>query len=182
VCCRQAQRTTILKKSCQDAIALLHELDSLGDNPNPMEISQLPYLTAVTQETLRMYPVIPILFPRIAKSAVKIGGYEFDAEATFMPSIYLVHYREDLYPNAEQFKPERFLSQQYSAWEYLPFGGGSRRCLGYALAQLEMKLVLATVLSKYQLALAEDKPVKVQRRGFTLAPAGGVRMVMTGKR
>jgi unspecific monooxygenase len=161
---------------------LQHELDSLGDNPNPMEIAQLPYLTAVTQETLRMYPVIPGLFPRITKSSMKIAGYEFDAETTLMPSIYLVHYREDLYPNPEQFKPERFLGRQYSAWEYLPFGGGSRRCLGFALAQLEMKLVLATILSKYQLALAEDKPVKVQRRGFTLSPAGGVRMVMTGKR
>ena len=99
-----------------------------------------------------------------------------------MPSIYLVHYREDLYPNAQQFKPERFLLRQYSPWEYLPFGGGSRRCLGAALAQLEMKLVLATILSKYQLALANDKPIKLQRRGFTLAPTGGVRMVMTRSR
>jgi len=160
---------------------LLQELDSLGDSP-PMQIAQLPYLTVVCQETLRMYPVIPILFPRITKSPVKIAGYQFDAETTLMPSIYLVHYREDLYPNAQQFKPERFLKHQYSASEYFPFGGGSRRCLGYALAQLEMKLVLATVLSKYQLALAEDKPVKLQRRGFTLAPAGGVRLVMAGKR
>lgn len=161
---------------------LLSELDSLGDNHNPMEIAQLPYLTAVCQETLRMYPILPVLFPRIAKSSIKIAGYEFDAETTLMPSIYLVHYCEDLYPNAEQFKPERFLSRQYSTGEYLPFGGGSRRCLGYALAQLEMKLVLATVLSKYQLALTENKPVKVQRRGFTLAPVGGVRMMMTQKR
>ncbi|MBW4670481.1 MAG: cytochrome P450 [Cyanomargarita calcarea GSE-NOS-MK-12-04C] len=161
---------------------LQQELDSLGDNHNPMEIAQLPYLTAVCQETLRMYPVIPGLFSRITKSSMKIAGYEFDAETTLMPSIYLVHYREDLYPNAEQFKPERFLERQYSAGEYLPFGGGSRRCLGSALAQLEMKLVLATVLSKYQLANSEDKPIKVQRRGFTLAPAGGVRMLMTGKR
>lgn len=161
---------------------LLQELDSLGENSPPMEIAQLPYLTAVCQETLRMYPVIPVIFPRLTKSPVKIAGYLFDAETTLMPSIYLVHYREDLYPSAQQFKPERFLERQYSPSEYLPFGGGSRRCLGYALAQLEMKLVLATVLSKYQLALAEDKPVKLQRRGFTLAPAGGVRMVMTGKR
>jgi len=161
---------------------LLQELDSLGENSSPMEIAQLPYLTAVCQETLRMYPVLPILFPRITKSPVKIAGHQFDTETTLMPSIYLVHYREDLYPNAQQFKPERFLKHQYSPSEYLPFGGGSRRCLGYPLAQLEMKLVLATVLSKYQLALAEDKPVKLQRRGFTLAPAGGVRVVMTGKR
>lgn len=99
----------------------------------------------------------------------------------FKKSSALIPNREDLYPNPQQFKPERFLERQYSPSEYLPFGGGSRRCLGYALAQLEMKLVLAAVLSKYQLALAEDKPVKLQRRGFTLAPAGGVRMVMTGK-
>ncbi|MBF2066052.1 MAG: cytochrome P450 [Calothrix sp. C42_A2020_038] len=161
---------------------LQHELDSLGNNHNPMEIAQLPHLTAVCQETLRMYPVIPALFPRIAKSSIKIAGYEFGAETTFLPSIYLVHYREDLYPNPQQFKPERFLERQYSPAEYLPFGGGSRRCLGYALAQLEMKLVLATILSKYQLVLAEDKPIKIQRRGFTLAPKGGVRIMITGKR
>lgn len=161
---------------------LLQELDSLGENSSPMKIAELPYLTAVCQETLRMYPVIPVLFPRITKSPVKLGGHSFEKETTLMPSIYLVHYREDLYPNAQQFKPERFLERQYSPHEYFPFGGGSRRCLGYALAQLEMKLVLATILSRYQLALAEDKPVKLQRRGFTLAPTGGVRMVMTGRR
>jgi len=161
---------------------LLEELDSLGENSPPMKIAELPYLTAVCQETLRMYPVIPVLFPRITKSPVKLGGYHFEKETILMPSIYLVHYREDLYPDARVFKPERFLERQYSPNEYLPFGGGSRRCLGYALAQLEMKLVLATILSQYQLVLAEDKPVKLQRRGFTLAPTGGVRMVMTGKR
>ncbi len=161
---------------------LLQELDSLGENSSPMKIAQLPYLTAVCQETLRMYPVIPVIFPRITKSSVKIAGHLFEPQTTLMPSIYLVHYREDLYPHAQQFKPERFLERQYSPWEYLPFGGGSRRCLGAALAQLEMKLVLATILSKYQLTLALDKPVKLQRRGFTLAPTGGVRMVMTKAR
>ena len=158
------------------------ELENLAENPNPLEIAKLPYLSAICQETLRMYPVLPVLFPRIAKSPIKIAGIEFDAETTFMPSVYLVHYREDLYPEPEKFKPERFIEKQYSASEYFPFGGGSRRCLGYALAQLEMKLVLATVISKYQLACVEDKPVKIQRRGFTLAPTGGVNMVMKGKR
>ncbi len=158
------------------------ELENLGENPNLLEIAKLPYLSAICQETLRMYPVLPVLFPRIALAPIKIAGYQFDAETTFMPSVYLVHYREDLYPEPEKFKPERFLERQYSASEYFPFGGGSRRCLGYALAQLEMKLVLATVISKYQLACAEDKPVKIQRRGFTLAPTGGVNMVMKGKR
>ncbi len=161
---------------------LLNELDKVGKNSPPKEIAQLPYLTAVCQETLRMYPVLPTIFPRIAKSPVKVAGCWFDAETTLMPTAYLVHYREDVYPNAQQFEPERFLERQYSASEYFPFGGGIRRCLGDALAQLEMKLVLATILTQYQLALTDDKPVNVQRRGFTLAPTGGVRMVMTGKR
>jgi len=158
------------------------ELKNLGENPNPLEIAKLPYLSAVCQETLRMYPVLPVLFPRIAKSPIKIAGIEFDAETIFMPSVYLVHYREDLYPNPQQFQPQRFLEKQYSPCEYFPFGGGSRRCLGYALAQLEMKLVIATVLSKYQLASLDQQPVKIQRRGFTLAPTGGVKMVMKGNR
>lgn len=161
---------------------LLAEIDKLGANLSLQEISHLPYLSAVCQEILRMYPVIPILFPRIAKSSVKIGGYECDAGTTFMVSIPLVHYREDLYPNPQEFQPERFLHHQYSPAEYIPFGGGNRRCLGYALALLEIKIVLATVLNKYKFALSETKPVKIQRRGFGLSPAGGVKMVMEGKR
>lgn len=80
------------------------------------------------------------------------------------------------------FKPERFLERQFSPYEYLPFGGGSRRCIGLALAQFEMKLVLATILSRYQLALADQRPVRPQRRGVTLAPAGGVKMMVKGHR
>jgi len=161
---------------------LLQELDELGECPSPLDIARLPYLTAVCQEVLRMYPVTPVLFPRIAKSPVQIGGYSFAPETTFMTSAYLVHYREELYPQPKEFKPERFLDRQYAPEEYMPFGGGSRRCLGYALAQLEIKLVLATILSEHQLALAEEKPVKPHRRGFVLAPAGGVRMQTIGKR
>lgn len=158
------------------------ELDALGDRPTPLEIARLPYLTAVCQEVLRMYPVAPVLFPRVAREPVRVGGHSFAPGTVLMASLYLIHYREDLYPHPHEFKPERFLERQYGPGEYLPFGGGSRRCLGYALAQLEIKLVLATILSDYELALAEDNPVKVTRRGFVLAPAGGVRMKLTGKR
>jgi cytochrome P450 family 110 len=161
---------------------LLYELDSLGDHPQLMQLAQLPYLTAVCQETLRKYPVLPGVFPRITKVPIAIAGYQFDANTPLMPSIYLVHHREDLYPNPHRFNPERFLERQYSPSEYFPFGGGNRRCLGYALAQLEMKLVLATVLSQCELRLLDSRPVKIQRRGLTLSPAGGVRVVMTGRR
>jgi hypothetical protein len=90
---------------------------------------------------------------------------------------------ENLYAIApQQFKPERFLERQFSPYEFIPFGAGARRCIGDALAQFEMKLVLATILSRYQLALADNQPETPQRRGITLAPARGVKMVITGQR
>ncbi|NET54566.1 MAG: cytochrome P450, partial [Merismopedia sp. SIO2A8] len=109
-------------------------------------------------------------------------GRQYDTNTILFPCIYLTHHREELYQQASQFKPERFIERQYSAYEYLPFGGGNRLCIGYALAMLEMKLVLATILSRYQLALVDDKPVKPTRRGVTLAPANGIPMVLKGQR
>jgi cytochrome P450 len=161
---------------------LLQELDTLGDNPDPVAISRLPYLSAVCQETLRIYPVGILTFPRVVEKPVKLMGYEIEPETIVMGCIYLTHHREDLYPEPKTFKPERFLERQFSPYEYLPFGGGSRRCIGLALAQFEMKLVLATILSRYQLALADQRPVRPQRRGVTLAPAGGVKMLAKGQR
>lgn len=161
---------------------LLQEVATLGPDPDPMSLARLPYLNAVCQETLRIYPVGMLTFPRTARSPVEIMGYSFDPGTILVGCIYLTHQRPDLYPEPEKFKPERFLERQFSPYEYLPFGGGSRRCIGMALAQLEMKLVLATILSHYSLALAEPRPVQPQRRGVTLAPATGVRMVLTEQR
>ena len=161
---------------------LLDELDSLGDNPEPMAIFRRPYLTAVCQETLRIYPVAMNTFSRVVKSNMKIIGHTLEPGTEVVGSIYLTHHREDLYPEPKQFKPERFLEREFSPYEFIPFGGGARRCIGMALAQFEMKLVLATVLSGWQLSLADDKPVQAKRRGILLAPAGGVKMVMKGKR
>ncbi|GBF79612.1 cytochrome P450 [Aphanothece sacrum] len=161
---------------------LLEELANLGENPNPMTMAKLPYLSAVCQETLRIYPVGLLTFGRITNSPVSIMEHEFDPEIMLAGCIYLTHHREDLYPNSKQFKPERFLERQYSAYEFYPFGGGNRLCIGYALALLEMKLVLATILSNYELNLAPNQTVKPERRGFTLAPSGGVKMIMQGQK
>lgn len=161
---------------------LLQELDTLGKNPDPTAIARLPYLTAVCQETLRIYPVGMLTFPRVVEKPMTMMGYDLEPETILMGCIYLTHHREDLYPEPKQFKPERFLERQFSPYEYLPFGGGSRRCIGLALAQFEMRLVLATILSRYQLALFESRPVRPQRRGVTLAPAGGVKMVIQAQR
>ncbi|MBN3870028.1 cytochrome P450 [Nostoc sp. JL33] len=161
---------------------LLQELDTLGDSPDPMSIYQLPYLTAVCNETLRIYPVTMFSFPRVVQESVELLGHPLEPGTVLLPSIYLTHHREDLYPQSKQFKPERFIERQFSPYEFLPFGGGVRRCIGQALAQFEIKLVFATVLSRYDLALVDQRPEKPQRRGFNLAPSSGVKMVITGRR
>lgn len=161
---------------------LLQELDNLGENPKANDILKLPYLNAVCQETLRIYPVVNFALPRVLKSPLEIMGYQLEPGTIVSPCIYLTHHREDLYPEPKQFKPERFLERQFSPYEYLPFGGGNRRCLGYAFALFEMKLVLATVLSRWELELADNKPVKPARKALLMVPKDGVRMVLRDKR
>jgi cytochrome P450 len=160
---------------------LIEEIDSLGSDPDPSAIAKLPYLNAVCCETLRIYPIAISPFPRILKVPMEIGGYQFEAGAIVVISIYLTHQREDIYPQPKQFKPERFLERQFSPYEYLPFGGSNRRCIGAAFALFEMKLVLANVLSNYELKLASNRPVKPTRRGLTVAPPTNMRMVVKQK-
>ncbi len=161
---------------------LLQELDSLGNYPDPMSIYRLPYLTAICNETLRIYPILMFSLPRVVQEPVQLMGYRLEPGTVVLPNIYMTHQREDLYPEPKLFKPERFLERQFSPYEFLPFGGGVRRCIGDALAQFEMKLVLATIISKYQLSLADNRPERPQRRGFTLAPTNGVKMLIQGQR
>lgn len=159
---------------------LLQELDGVGDDPSA--VFRLPYLNAVCAEALRIYPVAMLTFPRVVKEPISLLGYDFEPGTILAGSIYLTHRRPDLYPQPEQFRPERFLERQFSPYEYLPFGGGSRRCIGLAFAQFEMKVVLAQILSCLELTLADQRPVRAVRRGLVTGPAGGVRMMVTGQR
>ena len=158
---------------------LLKELKSVTDPMDWMSIFRLPYLTAVCNETLRIHPVAMLTFPRVVVEPVELLGHKLESNTIVIGCIYLLHHREELYPDAEQFKPERFLDRQFSPYEFMPFGGGVRRCVGEALAQFEMKIVLATILLNYDLELSDRKPVKPQRRGVTLAPAGGIKMTLS---
>ncbi|MEH1856225.1 MAG: cytochrome P450 [Nostoc sp.] len=158
---------------------LLQELNTVGLNPDLSNIAKLPYLTAVCQETLRIYPIAMTAFVRVVKNPITIMGYELREGTAIIPSIYLAHHREEVYPQSKQFKPERFLERQYSPYEYLPFGGGNRRCIGMAFAQYEMKIVLATILSEFQVSLVNKRPVRPVRRGLTLAAPAGMRMIAT---
>jgi cytochrome P450 family 110 len=161
---------------------LIKELATLGHSPDPIAISRLPWLSAVCQEVLRICPAAYATFPRVVKSPIELMGYKLEPGTEVITCIYLTHQREDLYPDPKQFKPERFLERKFSPYEYLPFGGGSRACIGAAFSLFVMKLVLATLLSRYQLALADNKPVQAQVIRLTLSPIGGVKMVMTDRK
>ncbi|WP_019504118.1 cytochrome P450 [Pleurocapsa sp. PCC 7319] len=158
------------------------EIASLDSAPDPMEIAKLPFLDAVCKETLRIYPIGMLTFPRVVQEPMELMGYKLEVGQILLGCIYLLHQREDVYPEPTKFKPERFLEREFSAYEFFPFGGGKRRCIGEALAQLEMKLVLATIISQFELELVSQKPETPTRRGVTLAPKTGVRMIFKGKK
>lgn len=157
---------------------LMAELESVADDADPLTVAALPYLSAVAFETLRLYPIAPIAAPRASKEAVTIDGHTYPANTYLTPAIYSVHHREDLYPDSKTFRPERFLERQFSPAEFLPFGGGNRRCIGYALAKLELNLVLATLLKQHSFRLANDETVTPSRRGVVLATSNGVPLVV----
>jgi cytochrome P450 family 110 len=150
---------------------LLSELGSIGGAYDPNTIFRLPYLNAICSETLRIYPVGMLTFPRVTKTRVELTATSLNPGTIVMGCIYLAHRREDVYPDPEQFRPERFLERRFSPFEYLPFGGGSRRCIGMAFAQFEMKLVISRILSTFELVFTSKRPVRLGRRGVTSGPS-----------
>nr|ATN39896.1 MstB [Scytonema sp. PCC 10023] len=158
------------------------EIDTIRTDADPSFIARLPYLTAVCQETLRLHPIAFQTNPRKLKAPLEIMSYQFDPGTILVGLTYLTHKREDLYPQPTRFHPERFLTRQFAPYEYLPFGGGNRSCIGMAFAQFEMKLVLAKILSYWQLALVEQRPVKLVRHTVAVAPPNSLRMLVNGQR
>ncbi len=157
------------------------EIQQHNLSQDPVALTKLPYLNAVCQETLRIYPVAMLTFSRQLQQPLELMGHPLPAQTKLVGSIYLLHHREDLYPDSKQFRPERFLERQYSPFEFMPFGSGARRCVGAALALYELKIVLGTLLTEYDLALTTRQPVQPQRRGITLGMKGGVEMIYQGQ-
>jgi cytochrome P450 family 110 len=149
---------------------LLAELQTV-DPGDHGALSRLPYLNAVCCETLRIYPVGMLTFPRVTTSRVELGGYSLEPGTIVIGSIYLTHRRKEIYPDPDRFRPERFLERRFSPYEYLPFGGGARRCIGMTFAQFEMKLVISGILSSFELALADNRSARPMRRGVTAGPS-----------
>jgi cytochrome P450 len=133
------------------------------------------YLDAVVKETLRLRPVIDAAERTLTKPRV-VAGWELPAGIRVYPGIVLTHMREDLYPRAREFRPERWLEGDAESYAWLPFGGGIRRCLGAALAQAEIAEVLRVAVRAVELRPARERPDPVVLRGITLAPRFGVQV------
>ncbi len=130
------------------------------------------YLDATIKETLRARPVI-IDVARKLTAPASIGGYELPAGTFVMPAIAAMHYREDLFPDPEEFRPERFLDTKPDTYVWIPFGGGVRRCIGAAFAEYEMRVVLREFVERAELRAPDPRPEKVKVRNITLAPGRG---------
>jgi cytochrome P450 len=135
------------------------------------------YLDAVVKEALRIRPVIPGVGRVVRGEPFRLNGYEIPPGVEINPSIRVIHRRADLYPEPDVFRPERFLGEDApDTYTWLPFGGGTRRCLGASFALMEMRVVLSRVLERAELAAADPRVAKAQFRGITIAPKGGVRV------
>jgi cytochrome P450 len=129
------------------------------------------------QEGMRSRPVIPIIGRRVTVPW-RLGEYGVPAEAPITMSILLLHHREDLYPDPFAFRPERWEGRKPGTYEWIPFGGGIRRCLGAALAMAEQRIVLSEMARRLDVRAAEPEPEHATHRNVTMIPKRGARVVV----
>ena len=141
------------------------------------ELARLEYLDAAIKEALRLRTVVPLVL-RLLKAPLSLGSWELPAGARVAPCMHLVHHRSDLYPDPAVFRPARFLERKYGPSEWFPFGGGNRRCLGMAFSLYEMKVLLWTLFSSFELKLVGEATVRPTRRGVLLTPKGGTKVIV----
>lgn len=131
-------------------------------------------------EGMRTRPVIPAIGRRVAVPW-RLGDYVVEANAPIVMSILLVHHREDLYPDPFPYRPERWLGQRPGTYEWIPFGGGTRRCLGAALAMAEQRVVLEAMTRRLDLEAEDLAPERALHRNVTMIPSRGARVVLRSR-
>jgi cytochrome P450 len=150
-----------------------------GDAPTPDQLTRLPLLDRVVNESLRIIPPVPITW-RIAAEPVEVGGYQLPRGTEVYASTYHTQHMPELYERPESFDPRRWESLNPSTYEYVPFGAGPRRCMGDVFAMVEMKIVLCMLLQRY--GLESPRRVTVDRFGFPVVrPKRELRMVVRSK-
>ena len=160
---------------------LLEDISEQAPTGDPEALTQIPYLDAVVNESLRIHPVLPDLARKLRKDT-ELMGCKLKAGTAVGAVAFLTHRDPEIYENPDEWIPERFLDHKFSPFEFYPFGGGNRRCIGAAFASFEAKVVLGTLLSAYHFELLDNRPLSVERRHITLMPRGGVRMKHLGQR
>ena len=155
---------------------LLHTPPTLDRLLADLEAGETGYLDAVVNEALRVRPVVPFT-GRLLKEGAELGGYEHEPGVTILAAIYMAHTNPELFPDPFAFRPERFLDEAPDTYSWIPFGGGTRRCIGAAFAQMEMRVALRTILEAVSLEAADPRPERMTRRNVTLSPRGGVRVL-----
>jgi cytochrome P450 len=135
---------------------------------------------ATITEAMRVRPVIPVTGRRVAVPW-RLGDYGVPAGTPIAASILLLHHREDLYPDPFSFRPERWFGAKPGTYEWIPFGGGTRRCLGAALAMAEQRVVLSKMAARLDLEAAHAKPERPKHRNVTMIPARGGRVVIRAR-
>jgi cytochrome P450 len=172
------------------ATGLAWAFDLLTHNPRVLErlraslhAGETDYLDAVVKETLRIRPVVPGIGRVVRGGSFDLNGWEIPEGVEINPSIALIHRRGDRYPQPQEFRPARFLADDApDTYTWIPFGGGTRRCLGAAFATFEMATVIRTVLERCEIRPASRRPARMERRGITIVPRDGARIVVTQKR
>ena len=138
------------------------------------------YMNAVISETMRVRPVVPLVV-RVLTGEMEVGGYVLPAGTRVVPSIYLTNRSPVVYEDPAEFRPERFLDDAPDTFAWIPFGGGIRRCIGASFAQMEMRVILSTILAELRPRRAPGiiarRGERTRRRAITLVPAGGARVL-----
>ena len=145
------------------------------------EAEAAAWVEAAIQEAMRVRPVVPMTGRRVA-SPWRFGAYGVPAGRPVAVSILLLHHREDIYPDPFAFRPERWLGRKPGTYEWIPFGGGTRRCLGAALAMAEQRVVLREMARRLYLQADRPEPERPQHRNVTMIPARGGRVVLRRRR
>src|SRR5205085_7041906 len=135
------------------------------------------------KEVLRIRPVIPAVGRVVHGEPFELAGYSIPPGMEINPSITAIHRRPDSYPSPTELRPERFLEDDPpDTYTWIPFGGGTRRCLGASFAQFEMRVVIRRVIERSRLAPVGPRPERVERRGITMVPKTGTRAVLRERR
>jgi cytochrome P450 len=134
------------------------------------------YVRAVVSESLRLRPVVPLAGRRLSQE-LRVNGHVLPPGTDVTPAIWLAHTRPDRYPDPYAFRPERFLGHAPATYAWVPFGGGVRRCIGAAFAEMEMRVALAEILRRRTLRPTSAAAERVARRNVTFSPRTGTQAI-----